>query len=115
MTSIKNRVQLIGTLGKDPEIKELESGKKLARFVMATNENYRSSDGEKMTDTQWHDLVAWDGVAGIIEKYLKKGHHAGVEGKLVNRSYTDKEGVKQYKTEVVVNEVMLFPQNGNPT
>ncbi len=108
MYALKNKVQLIGNLGSAPEIKTTEGGKKLARFSMATNEVYRNAKGEKVTETQWHTLVAWGKVADIAEKYLVKGSELAIEGKLVNRSYNDKEGNKKYITEVQVNEVLLL-------
>ena len=80
----------------------------MARFSMATSEAYRNAKGEKVTDTQWHNVVAWGKVAEIAEKYLTKGKEVAVEGKLVNRSYNDKEGNKKYITEVVVNELLLI-------
>ena len=108
MYALKNKVQLIGNLGNAPEIKTLEGGKKLARFSMATNEVYRNAKGEKVTETQWHTLVAWGKVADIAEKYLVKGSELAIEGKLVNRSYNDKEGNKKYITEVQVNELLML-------
>ncbi len=108
MYALKNKVQLIGNLGNAPEIKTLEAGKKMARFSMATSESYRNAKGEKVTDTQWHNLVAWGKVAEIAEKYLTKGKEVVIEGKLVNRSYNDKDGNKKYITEVVVNELLLI-------
>ncbi len=108
MYALKNKVQLIGNLGNAPEIKTTEGGKKLARFSMATNESYRNTKGEKITDTQWHTLVAWGKVADIAEKFLVKGSEVAIEGKLINRNYTDKEGNKKYITEVQVAEVLLL-------
>jgi len=108
MYALKNKVQLIGNLGNAPEIKNTESGKKLVRFSVATNENYHNSKGEKVTETQWHNLVAWGKVADIAEKYLNKGTEVAIEGKLINRSYTDKEGNKKYITEIQVNELLLL-------
>lgn len=108
MYALKNKVQLIGNLGNAPEVKTTESGKKLARFSVATNESYRNATGEKVTETTWHNLVAWGKVAEIAEKYLTKGKEVAVEGKLINRSYTDKEGNKKYITEVEVNELLMF-------
>ncbi|MBK8522597.1 MAG: single-stranded DNA-binding protein [Ferruginibacter sp.] len=108
MYALKNKVQLIGNLGNAPEVKTTESGKKLARFSVATNESYRNAKGEKVTETTWHNLVAWGKVAEIAEKYLTKGKEVAVEGKLINRSYTDKEGNKKYITEVEVNELLMF-------
>ncbi|MCB0401179.1 MAG: single-stranded DNA-binding protein [Flavobacteriales bacterium] len=108
MNNIKNKVQLIGHLGDDPTIIHLDSGKKLAKFSIATNESYRNAQGEKVTDTQWHQVVAWEKSADIIEKYLNKGSEVAVEGKLVNRSYDDKDGNKRYITEVVLNDLLML-------
>ena len=108
MYALKNKVQLIGNLGNAPEVRTLESGKKMARFSVATNESYRNAKGEKITETQWHSLVAWGKVAEIVEKYLVKGKEVMIEGKLINRSYNDKEGNKKYITEVQVNEILML-------
>ncbi|MDA9335984.1 single-stranded DNA-binding protein, partial [Flavobacteriaceae bacterium] len=103
MNTLRNKVQLIGNLGNDPEIITLESGKKLAKFSLATNENYKDANGEKQTKTDWHNIVAWNKTADIIEKYVTKGKEIAIDGKLTNRSYETKEGEKRYITEVVVN------------
>jgi len=108
MNTLRNKVQLIGNLGNNPEIITLDSGKKLAKFSIATNENYKNAQGEKITDTQWHNLVAWNKTAEIVEKYLEKGKEIAIEGKLTSRSYEDKDGTKKYITEVVVNELLLL-------
>jgi single-strand DNA-binding protein len=108
MYALKNKVQLIGNLGNAPEVRTLDGGKKMARFSVATNESYRNAKGEKITETQWHNLVAWGKVAEIVEKYLTKGKEVMVEGKLVNKTYTDKDGVKKYSTEVHVNELLML-------
>jgi single-strand DNA-binding protein len=108
MYALKNKVQLIGNLGNAPEIKSIESGKKMARFSIATNENYRNAKGEKITETTWHNLVAWGKVAELAEKFLQKGTEVVIEGKLINRSYTDKDGIKKYISEVQVNELLLL-------
>jgi len=108
MNTLKNKVQLIGNLGNDPEIINLESGKMLAKFSIATNENYKNAQGEKITDTQWHNVVAWGKTASIVEKYLTKGKEVAVEGKLTNRTYETKEGEKRYVTEVVCNELLML-------
>jgi single-strand DNA-binding protein len=108
MYALKNKVQLIGNLGNAPEVKTTESGKKLARFSVATNESYRNAKGEKVTETTWHNLIAWGKVADIAEKYLTKGKEIAIEGKLINRSYTDKDGNKKYITEVQVNELLML-------
>ena len=108
MNALKNKVQLIGNLGAKPEIKNTENGKKLARFSLATNESYRDAKGEKVSETQWHRVIAWGKVAEIAEKYLEKGKEIAIEGKLINRSYTDKLGNKKYVTEVQVNELLML-------
>ena len=108
MYALKNKVQLIGNLGNAPEVKTLESGKKMARFSVATHENYRNGQGDKVTETQWHNLVAWGKVAELVEKYLIKGKEVAIEGKLINRSYNDKDGVKKYITEIQVNELLML-------
>ena len=108
MNTLRNKVQLIGNLGNDPEILTLESGKKLAKFSIATNENYKNAQGEKVTDTQWHNIVAWGKTADIVEKYVGKGKEVAIEGKLTSRSYDTKEGEKRYVTEVVCNELLML-------
>ncbi len=108
MNSLRNKVQLIGNLGNDPEIITLESGKKLAKFSLATNDSYKNSEGEKVTQTDWHNLIAWGKTADIVEKYLTKGKEIAVEGKLTNRSWDDSDGKKRYTTEVVVNELLML-------
>ncbi|SNQ42706.1 single-stranded DNA-binding protein [Cellulophaga lytica] len=108
MNALKNRVQLIGNLGNDPEIINLDDGKKLARFSIATNETYKNAAGEKITDTQWHNVVAWGKTAEIVENFLTKGKEIALEGKLVNRSYETKEGEKRYSTEVNCNEILML-------
>ena len=108
MNALRNKVQLIGNLGMDPEIKALESGKKLAKVSIATNETYKNSKGERITETQWHNLIAWGKTAEVVEKFLKKGSEVAIEGKLINRNYTDKEGIKRYITEIEVNELLML-------
>jgi single-strand DNA-binding protein len=108
MYALKNKVQLIGNIGNTVEVKNTESGKKYVRFSIATNESYRNAKGEKVTETTWHNIVAWGKVVDIAEKYLQKGSEVVLEGKLINRSYTDKEGVKKYISEVQANELLLF-------
>ena len=108
LNALRNKVQLIGNLGMDPEVKSLDGGKKLAKMSIATNENYKNAKGEKVTETQWHNLVAWGKTAEIIEKFLKKGSEVAIEGKLINRNYTDKEGIKRYVTEIEVSEVLML-------
>jgi single-strand DNA-binding protein len=104
---MRNRVQLIGHLGMDPELKTFESGKKLVRVSIATNEVYRNNNGDKVTDTEWHNLVAWGKTAEIINEYTKKGSELAVEGKLTTNTYEDKDGNKRTNTEILVNDVVL--------
>ena len=108
MYALKNKVQLIGNLGNTPEVKAFDNGKKVATFRMATTEVYRNAKGEKIKETQWHNLVAWGKLAEIAEKYLSVGKEVAVEGKLVNRSYNDKDGNKKYITEIQVNELPML-------
>ena len=96
MNTLRNKVQLIGNLGNDPEIITLDSGKKLAKFSLATNEHYKDADGQKQTKTDWHNLVAWNKTAEIIENYVTKGKEIAIEGKLTSRSYETKKGDKRY-------------------
>jgi single-strand DNA-binding protein len=108
MNALRNKVQLIGRLGQEPEIVNLESGKKLAKFSLATNENYTNAKGEKVENTEWHNIVAWGKTAEIIEKYVNKGQEIAIEGRLTSRSYDDKEGIKRYITEVVCSEMLML-------
>jgi single-strand DNA-binding protein len=108
MNSLRNRVYLIGRLGSDPEIKQLNGGKTLAKFSLATNENYTDAEGKKVKETQWHNLVAWGSTAKTAEKYLKKGSEIAIEGKLIHRNYEDKGGNKKFITEVQVNEFLML-------
>ena len=108
MSTIKNHVQLIGNVGQEPTVTNLESGKKVARFSLATNENYKDSKGEKQTDTNWHTVVAWGKTAEIIEKYVNKGKEVGIVGKLKTRTYETEEGNQRYVTEVEANEILLM-------
>lgn len=108
MSTLRNNVQLIGNVGQDPTVTELENGKKVARLTLATNEFYKNSKGEKEQSTQWHNLVAWGKTADIIETYVTKDKEVAVRGKLNARSYEDKDGAKHYITEVVVTEILLL-------
>ncbi|MSP85677.1 MAG: single-stranded DNA-binding protein [Flavobacteriaceae bacterium] len=108
MSTLRNKVQLIGHVGNDPEIKTFEGGKKLAKLAIATNESYKNDKGEKVEETQWHNLVAWGKTADIIEKYVVKGKEIAIEGKLTHKSYEDKNEEKRYVTEVVIDEVLLL-------
>ena len=108
MNTLRNKVQLIGNLGMNPEIKTVDGGKKLAKMSIATNESYKNAKGEMVKETQWHNLIAWGKTADIIEKYLEKGSEVAIEGKLINRNYTDKDGAKRYITEIQVNELVML-------
>lgn len=106
MNSFKNRVQLIGHLGSDPDVRAFENGK-VANFRVATNERYTNKEGKQVDSTEWHSVVAWGALAGLCESFLKKGMQVVVEGKLRTRSYDDKEGKKHYVTEVVASELVF--------
>ncbi len=108
MNALRNKVQLIGHLGNNPEVRSTESGKKLIKFSVATNEIYHNSAGEKVKETMWHQLIAWGKLADIIEKYLTKGSEVAIEGKLITRNYNDKEGNKKYITEIQVSELLML-------
>lgn len=108
MNSLRNSVRLIGNLGSDPEVKTFDKNKKLVKISLATNETYTNQEGKKITDTCWHNLVAWGKTALFAEKYLGKGSEVAIEGKLTSRNYTDKEGNKKYFTEIVVNDILML-------
>ncbi|MES2655367.1 MAG: single-stranded DNA-binding protein [Bacteroidota bacterium] len=108
MNNLKNSVRLIGNLGMSPEVKETANGKKLAKFSIATNESYKDENGQKVEETMWHNLIVWGKQADIVEKYLTKGSEVAIEGKLSNRNYTDKDGIKRYVTEIIVNEFLML-------
>jgi single-strand DNA-binding protein len=108
MNALRNRVQLIGNVGNDPEVKTFGEGKKVANLTLATNETYKNDKGEKVEETQWHKLVAWGKTAEIIEKFVAKGKEIVVEGKLTHRSYDDKNGEKRYITEIVISDLVLL-------
>ncbi|MEM9338480.1 MAG: single-stranded DNA-binding protein [Bacteroidota bacterium] len=107
MTTLKNSVQLIGRLGSTPEIRTFDSGKKMATFSLATNETYYNNKGERVEDTQWHQVVVWGNKADVVEKYLAKGSEIALEGKLINRMY-EKDGIKKYTTEINLNELLML-------
>lgn len=113
MSNLRNSVRLMGFLGNDPDVKAINDKKKVARVSIATKESYKNDKGEKVEETQWHTLVMWDRLASLAESYLHKGSEVSIEGKLSNRSYTDKEGVKRYITEVLVNDVQMLGKKGS--
>ncbi|MCZ8169199.1 MAG: single-stranded DNA-binding protein [Flavobacterium sp.] len=108
MEAMKNRVQLIGHVGQDPEVKSFEGGKKVANLNLATNDVYYKEEGEKVTQTEWHRVVAWGKLASLIEQYVTKGKELGVTGKITYRNYEDKEGNKRSITEIVAEEVLFM-------
>lgn len=108
MKSLRNTVQLIGRLGKDPEVKTLTSGKNLATFTLATTDVYYNNEGEKVEDTQWHSVAAWGKKADIVSKFLVKGQEIALEGRLIHRSYETSNGDKRYITEVSMNELLMI-------
>jgi single-strand DNA-binding protein len=108
MNSLKNRVTLIGNLGQDPEIKTTETGKKVTHFTLATKDGYKNADGQKVSETTWHNIVAWNGLADIAGRFLKKGREVAVEGRIVYRNYEDKKGATKYITEIVLNDLILL-------
>ncbi|MCF6129673.1 single-stranded DNA-binding protein [Flavobacterium sp. AS60] len=108
MNAMRNKVQLIGHVGQEPEIKNFDGGKKVANITIATNENYTNDKGEKVEQTEWHRVSAWGKLAEIIEKYVDKGKEIAIEGKLTHRSFDDKDGNKRYVTEVVANDILLL-------
>jgi len=111
MKSLRNSVQLIGFLGRDPEVKVFEKSKK-ATFTIATNDSYKNAKGEKVDDTQWHNIVIWGKLADVAGKYLKKGSEVCVEGKLVHRAYEATKGDKKVFTEINVNDLLMLGKKG---
>src|SRR5680860_498100 len=95
-----NKVILIGNVGKDPEIRHLDTGVAVANFSLATSESYNAKNGEKVTTTEWHNIVLWRGLAEVAEKYVKKGNQLYIEGRIRSRTYDDKDGIKRYITEI---------------
>ena len=114
MNTLSNSVQLVGNLGRDVEFKNFDSGSSRASFTLATNDFYKNNKGEKMQDTQWHNVVAWGRVAENMNSLLAKGSEVMIKGKLTSRSYDNKEGEKKYITEIVVNEFMTLQKKELP-
>ena len=113
MAGSLNKVILIGNLGADPESREMPDGTKLTKFSIATTERYTNKEGEKISNTEWHNIVLWSPLAEIAESYLKKGSQLYLEGKISNRSYEDKDGVKKYISEVVGRDITLLGRPPN--
>ena len=111
MTSMRNSVQLIGRLGKDVEIREFTNDRKMARFSLATNRFYKDKNGDNAEETQWHNIVAWGKTAELMGKILKKGNEVAIHGRLTYRNWEDKEGVKRYTTEIVVDDFIKLTKD----
>jgi single-strand DNA-binding protein len=103
-----NKVILIGNLGRDPEVRTIESGVKVANFSLATTESYKTKEGNKVDQTEWHRIVLWRGLAEVAEKYLRKGNSVYIEGKIASRKYTDKDGVERTITEIVADNMTML-------
>lgn len=103
-----NRVILVGNLGKDPELKRLESGTAVTKFSLATSDSYKDKEGNRIDQTEWHNIVLWRGLAEVAEKYLKKGNQVYIEGKIKSRSWEDKEGNKRYTTEIIGDNMTML-------
>ena len=108
-----NKAILVGNVGKDPEVRYLEGGTSVASFSLATSEVYKNRNGEKVTQTEWHNIVAWRGLAELAEKYITKGKQLYIEGRITNRSWEDKDGNKRYTTEIVANAIQLLGRKGD--
>ena len=108
-----NKVILVGNLGRDPEVKYLDSGVAVANFSLATTENYKNKEGERVSQTEWHNIVLWRGLAEVAEKYLKKGSSVYIEGKIKTRKWEDKEGVARYTTEILADNMTML--GGRPS
>lgn len=108
MNTLRNKVSLIGRLGAQPEIVTFDSGRTLARFSLATNENYKNKDGEWQENTQWHNITAWGKTADLVAKLLEKGQEVLVEGRIVNNAYETKDGEKRYGTSIEVSDFLLL-------
>ena len=103
-----NKVILVGNLGKDPEIRHLDTGVAVANFSLATTESYKNKSGERVSNTEWHNVVLWRGLAELAEKYLKKGNSVYIEGKISTRKWEDKEGNTRYSTDIVADKLTML-------
>jgi len=108
MNNLRNKVMLLGNLGQDPETKTLENGKKVVHFTLATKDDFKNGDGQKVSETTWHNIIAWNGLADVAGRFLKKGREVLVEGRIVYRNYEDKKGATRYVTEIVLNDLVLL-------
>ena len=111
MNALRNKASLIGNLGMDPETKTLDGGRKVTHFTLATTDGYKNNEGQRVNETTWHNIVAWNGLADIADKFLRKGNQVAVEGRIVYRSYEDKNGATKYITEIVLNDLLLLRNN----
>ena len=108
MNTLRNKVQLIGRLGQDPEIVTFQDGNKMAKFSLATDDSYKDKAGNKVERAYWHSIIVKGGLVNVVENYVNKGQEIAIEGKLTNRSYDTKEGEKRYVTEILVNELLML-------
>ena len=108
-----NKVILVGNLGKDPEVKYLDSGVAVANFSLATTENYKNKEGERVSQTEWHNIVLWRGLAEVAEKWLKKGSSVYIEGKIKTRKWEDKDGNTRYNTEILADNMTMLGGKSN--
>jgi single-strand DNA-binding protein len=113
MNTLRNSVKLIGRLGQDPEVKNLDNGNKFVKFFLATSDSFTAKDGSKQEQTQWHNIVVWGNLAGICEKYLKKGKEIAIDGRLTYRNWEDKNGTKHVSSEIIANEMLFVGNNSD--
>jgi len=113
MNTLRNSVKLIGHLGQDPEVKNLDKGNKFVKFSLATSDSFSAKDGSRQETTQWHNIVVWGNLAGICEKYLKKGKEIAIDGRLTYRTWEDKNGTKHTSSEIVANELLFVGTNSD--
>ena len=111
MNALRNKVQLIGRLGQEPEITTFPDGNKMAKFSMATDDSYKDKNGQKVERAYWHNVVVRGGLVKVVESYVQKGQEIAIEGKLTNRSWEDKDGNKRYITEILCNELLMLSKN----
>jgi single-strand DNA-binding protein len=108
-----NKVTLVGNVGNDPEVRHLEGGTPVANFSLATSETYKNREGERVTQTEWHNIVIWRGLAEVVEKYVRKGQLLYIDGKIRTRSWDDKDGNKRYTTEIVADNMQMLGKKGD--
>ena len=112
MNTLRNSVKLIGRLGQDPEVKLLDKGNKVATFSLATSDSFTAKDGSKQEQTQWHNIVVWGNLAGVCEKYLKKGKEIAIDGRIAYRTWDDKNGTKHFRSEIIANDLLFVGSKG---